>query len=135
MTIPRVDLLIGILDGEWTDESQNWITNGLRFALLEDWPLSPYRALGLPGTAASIRRHIRDFHLAAAAGHLGGDHLALMVKARRFDGHQWPAWQRLEEPPAHATGIERLLFLAFKADPRMPGSAKQWKSICGKTST
>lgn len=55
---------------------------------------------------------------------------AIAEAARRYEGTAWPRERNAERPPAGAAGTMReLLFLAFKAHPRFPQSARQIRSI------
>ena len=100
-------------------------------------PLSLARCLGLPESPERVRTAQRDAHLRAVADllpvqphHPWKRATALCNEARSFTRHQWLCWVGLEAPPAYASEINRLLWLAMRAGGgKLPTTARQYASI------
>lgn len=79
-----------------------------------DKPLHLERVLGLGGPR-SVRAELRRMHLLRAAELLPGpkkwDRCRQLAEAcRLFENRRWPAWRGQDEPPEHATDLDRVLW-------------------------
>jgi len=91
-------------------------------------------AAGQEHPAAVLAREKRDAHLRTALTTCPGDSAwakasALGRAVREFESRRWPTWQRLDEPPARASLLERELFRAFRTGSTVPRSTRWLKRL------
>lgn len=97
-----------------------WMQNGVRLWLNGGGAFSLERALGLPGTQGKIAQELRNAYLILAAESLSSSSDPWQVASelsnaiRHFLVYRWPAWLQYDQPPKHASDLERLLFLGQK---------------------
>jgi hypothetical protein len=120
------------------DDAQAWLADGFRRWLRAGGSISLQRALRLPATVASLRRALRDRHLAEAFDALPAGLTAwqrarvLAEAAREFERRKWPLWRRHTAAPAEATRVEVALFYALKCGARLPATAQAFATLAKK---
>lgn len=134
MTEPAALLQRLIESGHADDEAGAWLAEGFARWLADGGDL--LAALGLPPNADRARRRMRDAWLIEAADLLPGTTWQkarkLCDEARRFERRQWPAWRAASFPPAHASPLHGLLFLALKAGAPLPGTPQAYLHLLNK---
>lgn len=100
-------------------------------------------ALGLRGAGIKLpvntyARQTRDAALVAAFELIEGRNYWTRVQAladaiRAFEGRTWPRVREYREPPARLTPVQRHLFAAFVAFPKVPCSPSRLSEILRQT--
>lgn len=120
-----VQRLFEFMDQEPRSLSDRFIRDSIT-EWLEGSPLFPF-------TRADVKKERRNQLLRLAATHLEGNPWSkaseLFDLSRKFELRKWPAWNRLQEAPSHASEIEALLFQCFRLDERMPSTPQTFYNI------
>lgn len=106
-----------------------WLADGFGRWLASDGRPGLPAFLGLHTRPSIVRRAQRDAWLRAAAAEIPGDSpwaiaSRLQDALRRFQRSAWPRWKDLPGPPAAATDLQRLLWLALRTGVAMPGTVQ-----------
>src|SRR5512144_334675 len=124
---PPIARVIALLEGAHDEHDLEWLVRGLALTLRDGVPLDLAR--GLPATPARMRTALRDYWLAQTASELPAmlpwqraQELARI--GRVFERRTWPAWKRYDQPPAHATALDRVLFYLHRHGGRVPGARR-----------
>lgn len=110
-----------------------WVVSGLSTWMNADSSLRLPQCLGLPGTAAAVRRAVRDHRIGEAAACLSGSAwsraAALRQTFAQLRRRRFGLWQANGGPDALATRLERALWQAWSVGSEMPATTQAWANI------
>jgi hypothetical protein len=114
-------LLLRLVGGVDDPAVTAWLRSAVVRWLKSDSDLTLTEALHLGDSARRVRLAVRDSWIAEAAKLTGGaspwtQAVVLEREVAHYLTFKWPAWRRLDDPPAGASPIEHCLHIARLAD-------------------